>query len=187
MGKWVLKTLPVSKLVLLPSPLRDEAQEARLMFAFRSSPALFLPRLREAITPVPVLRFNRHYYPVRHLPELTLLAQYQPQETLPVVVKGRAESLAQIQQYSASAQWIDLLHSHDCRDLRGLEVEWQQAFGYRPLFAQKELCRLLGCDRTSLYKRHQRLRPRWQLRDEGPAASPTPVDFDVHTAHIPDE
>ncbi|MCW8328243.1 hypothetical protein MD588_05420 [Photobacterium sp. SDRW27] len=187
MDKWVIKTLPVRKLVLSPSPLRDEVQVARLMFAFRSAPDVFLSRLLEAITPVPVLTFHRHYYPVRHLAELAVLALYYPEQRLPIVVKGRAKSLAQIQQQSASAQWIDLLHSHHCLDLGGLEVEWQQAFGYPPIFAQKDLCRLLGCERTTLYKHHQKVKSRWHAGEEELVASPSPVDLTALIAHIPDE
>ncbi|MCQ1060794.1 hypothetical protein LRP52_40880 [Photobacterium sp. ZSDE20] len=186
MAKWLIKSLPVSQLHILPSPLRDESQHTRLKALFSTSSNTFFSRLMDAIIPVPVMSFKRHYYPLRHIPELTLLAQYYPDEKISVVVKGRANSQEQIQQHSATAQWFDLLHSHDCKDLFGLQTEWLHAFNFRPLLNQKQLCELLECERTTLYKRHDRLLPRWQPCDEAIPALP-PVDFDSLTAHIPDK
>ncbi|EAS44653.1 hypothetical protein C9J48_17755 [Photobacterium profundum] len=188
MGKLVIKTLSVSKLELLPSSLRDEVHVDRLMSAFRVSPTLFFERLLDAITPVPVMTFNRHYYPVRYLAELAVLTQYHPDEQLSVVVKGKAQSLQQIQQHSASTQWIDLLHSHRSMDLGRLDSEWEQAFDYQPILSKTELSLLLNCDRSSLYKHPQKLRPRCQpSRDEMWPEPPSKVDFSTSTNNIPDK
>lgn len=186
MEQWVVKRVPVKQLRLVEPPLRDETQHARLKELSYAAPT-FLSSLIDTIAPVPVLAFKRHYYPVRHIPELKLISQLSPNTSLPIAVKGKANSVEEIQQHCASVQWFDLLHSHDCKDLFGLQTEWLHAFNYRPLLNQKQLCGLLKCERTTLYKRHERLLPRWQSCDESVPISPSSIDFDSLTAHIPDK